>query len=112
MASEVHRNQGKGRRHMSESEFADFMRIQNEDRLRAVQEKPAEMEGRVGRAPLRCAQTAAAVMEAVVSSKPKMIRSAWNATHLFPYYGTPNYAEDKEKVLFCCNFRRRIGSSC
>ena len=84
---------------VSDEEYEKLMMEQNERLLRARQEGHNEMVCRVGNAPYKRAKIVAAVIEAVASLTPRKIQNAWNASHLYPFYGTPNYTRNREMKL-------------
>jgi len=83
----------------SEDDFEKRMREENERLLRARQEGHESMMFRVGNAPYKRVKIYAAVIEAVASLTPLKIQNAWNASHLYPFYGTPNYTRSRELKL-------------
>jgi len=84
---------------VTNDEYEKLMMEQNERLLRARKEKPDEMVYRVGNAAYKRAKIVAAVIEAVASLTPQKIQNAWNASHLYPFYGTPNYTRKRELNL-------------
>jgi len=84
---------------LGNAEFESYLRRLNADLLRVRLERPRDAKVRVGLAKYTRARIVAAVKEALAALKPYAIQMAWNTSHLYPFYGTPNYSKEKEQAL-------------
>jgi len=85
---------------LSNEKYEELMRSQNRELLAAIQEETdAEREQLARSAPYKRAKILAAIVEAIATLKPHSIQTAWRTTHLYPFFGTPNYSRKKELRL-------------
>jgi len=82
---------------MNNEEYEKNMTEQNERLLRGEPRRYGEKFWCLLR--INRAKIVADVIEAIASLTPRKTQNAWNAFHLYPFYGTPNYTRSRELKL-------------
>ncbi len=79
--------------------FEELMKTQNADLLRGVCERSVETQKRVRFSRYQRGKIVTAVVESLCVLTPQKIKQAFKATHLYPFFGCPNYSKKQEDQL-------------